>query len=123
MIMIHDVRVLGDVAQAGHHAVAAVFRVGDRHRVDDVDKPGWPSAKAHVAVPGEITGADERHVGAPDEDHHRGVELAQHLRAVKPFGPRVCAQTGLELVFTTHATPHVALMSIAAPTRWRDGCT
>jgi hypothetical protein len=74
-----------------HHAVAPVFRVGDRRRVDDVDKPGWPGAKAHVAVPGRITGGDERHVGATDEGRHRWVELAQQLLAVEPFGPNGCA--------------------------------
>ena len=61
------VGVLADVAQAGHHPVAAVLRVEEVLLVQRVDESRLAGPEAHVALAAAVGGGEEKHVLAGDE--------------------------------------------------------
>ena len=82
-----DVRVLQDVAQARHHAVAPELGVGDGSLVEHPQEAGRPGPEAAVAFAAPVAGGDERHLHAPDELHHLRRQLVAELTVVEPAGP------------------------------------
>ncbi|AHK30415.1 hypothetical protein Pd630_LPD03196 [Rhodococcus opacus PD630] len=95
-----DVRVFPDVAEARHHAVAAVLRVREGLRVDDVYESRCPGAQTVVAFAGGVGGGDEGHLLASDELDHRRIEMVQHLIRVELGGTILGAVLGLKLALS-----------------------
>ncbi|AQA21053.1 hypothetical protein BTZ20_2451 [Rhodococcus sp. MTM3W5.2] len=89
-----DVRVLDDIAQAGHHPVALVLGISDEVRGEDLDETRWACPQRHVAGAVRRGRADEHQVHSRDELDHRGVQAGAHLAGVEAVG----AERGRQLV-------------------------
>src|SRR5262249_5151327 len=100
-----DVRVLQDVAQACHHAVAPDLGVGDGALIEDPQEAGRSGPEAAVAFTGRVAGGDERHLHAPDELHHLRGQLAAELAAIELAGPVLRAVQLLQDVLAPRSRP------------------
>ena len=116
-----DVRVLAEVTEAGHHAVAAVLGVGERAVVEHPQEAGRARPQRGVAVAARVRGGDEDHLHAVDElDHPRQQPVAE-LVVVEALGAIPGAAGVLQPVLAVRAGP--ALGATADPDRWRAVAT
>jgi hypothetical protein len=112
-------RVLADVAQARHHAVAPVLGVGEGRRVDHVQEAGCARAKAVVAFAVCVGGGDERELLAADKVDHGGVEVVENLVVVESCRTPGGAVLDLKVSFSGTsclAHPHSRLVIVSAAT-------
>src|SRR6266851_5725831 len=78
-----DVRTLEDITQTRHHAVAAIFGINQRVRVERLHESRVPGAKARVAFTAGTGSREKRHLHPADERPHRIVQVVDHLVLVK----------------------------------------
>jgi hypothetical protein len=110
-----DVRVLQDVAQARHDAVAAEFGVGDGALVEHPQETGRPGPEAAVAVAARVARGDERHLHAPDELHHLRGQLVAELAVVELACPFLRAVLLLPDVLAPRSWSRQVIATPAAP--------
>src|SRR5690349_15987428 len=73
------VRILGNVSETRHHAVAAILGIRDRALVEYLDESRMAASKRRIGVPLGIRSPDEHHFLASEKRLHRGIEMVEHL--------------------------------------------
>src|SRR5262249_37581883 len=110
-----DVRVLQDIAQARHHAIAPELGVGDGTLIEHPQETGRPGPEAAVAFAGRVARGDERHLHAPDELDHLGRQLVPELVVIELAGPLPRAVPLLQDVLALRSGPRPPVAASAAP--------
>jgi hypothetical protein len=116
-----DMRVLGDVAQARHHAVAPVLRPGQPLVVEYAYEAGRPGAERVVALTMRVGRRDEHHLLVGDELAHLLVQVVEHLLRVEALGPLAGPVPLLQLMFASRARPGVGAVHDAPRVGVQDG--
>src|SRR5262249_28036194 len=98
-----DVSVLGDVAEAGVDAVAAVLRVKQRPLAEDADEPLFAGPERTITLAPAVRRSDEEHLLFDEELPHGRVEVVEHLVQVKRPRAGGGAQLLLEAVLAPRA--------------------
>src|SRR5260370_27575039 len=79
-----DVRTLEDIAEARQHAIAPIFGVDQRLRVERLHESGVAGAKTRMAFTCGAGGREKYHLHPGDERTHRVVQMIDHLMLVNP---------------------------------------
>ena len=82
-----DMRIFGNVPQAGKYAVAPVFRVKEMLVPQHTDEAGLAKSWAAIAFAVTVGGPDEHELLLGDEFPHPRSEKIQDLPGIKGIGP------------------------------------
>lgn len=94
-----DVRVVQDIAHAGQHAVAPIFRVGQRLLIEHLYESRRTGPKGTIALTPRIGRCDEDHFHPGDELLHLLIQVVQQLIGVKRSGSTGSAEAFLRPLF------------------------